>query len=51
MDGVTTKKPKVTCSCCSPDSVDVYLGEAGGVVVDDDLDRWNIQAPAKEQER
>lgn len=34
-----------TCSRCSSDSVDVGLGKAGGVVVNDDLDSWNIQTP------
>ena len=42
---------KVTCSCCSSDSMDVDLRKSGGVVVDDDLDSWNIQTPVKEQER
>lgn len=32
-----------TCSCRSSDSVDVDLGESGGVVVDYNLDCWNIQ--------
>lgn len=40
---------RVTCSCCASDSVDVDLGEARGVVVDDDLDCWNIQTTAKEE--
>lgn len=31
--------------------MDVYLREAGGVVVDDDLDRRDIQAPVRERER
>lgn len=44
------KRKKATCSRCPSDSVDVDLGETGGVVVDDHLDRWNIQAPV-EQER
>lgn len=30
--------------------MDVDLRKAGGVVVDDDLDGWNIQTPVKEQE-
>lgn len=34
-----------TCSGCSPDSVDVDLGKAGGVVINDDLDSWDIQTP------
>lgn len=29
--------------------MDVDLGEAGGVVVDDDLNSWNIQTSVKEQ--
>lgn len=41
------KREKATCSRCPSDSVDVDLGETGGVVVDDDLDRWNIQAPCE----
>lgn len=41
---------KVTCSCSSSDSVNVDLGKAGGVVVDDDLDSWNIQTSVKERE-
>lgn len=45
------KRKKATCSRCPSDSVDVDLGETGGVVVDDDLDRWNIQAPVEEQQR
>lgn len=36
---------KFTCSCRSSDSVDVDLGNAGGVVVNDHLDSWNIQTP------
>lgn len=44
------EKFRVTCSCCSSNSVDVDLGEAGGVVVDDDLHSRNIQTPASEQE-
>lgn len=32
-----------TCSGRSSDSVDVDLGKSGGVVVNDDLDRRNIQ--------
>lgn len=32
-----------TCSCRSSDSVDVDLGESGGVVVDYHLDCRNIQ--------
>ena len=39
-----------TCSCCPPDSVDVGLGKAGGVVVNDDLDSWNIQTPVGQKE-
>lgn len=52
IDGKPLKKRKAaTCSRCPSNSVDVDLGETRGVVVDDDLDRWNIQAPVKEQER
>lgn len=40
---------RVTCPRCASDSVDVDLGEARGVVVDDDLDCWNIQTTAKEE--
>lgn len=39
------KKKKKTCSGCSPDSVDVDLGKAGGVVINDNLDSWDIQTP------
>lgn len=50
MDSVTiSMSRRVTCSCCASDSVDVDLGEARGVVVDDDLDCWNIQTTAKEE--
>lgn len=41
---------KLTCSCRSSDSVDVDLGKAGGVVVDDDLDSRNIQTPESRRE-
>lgn len=38
-----------TCSCCSPDSVDVDLRKAWGVVVNDNLDSWDIQTPVVQQ--
>lgn len=40
---------RFTCPCCASDSVDVDLGEARGVVVDDDLDCWNIQTTANKE--
>lgn len=39
-----------TRSCRSSDSVDVDLGESGGVVVDDNLDRRNIQTSGAAQD-
>lgn len=41
----------VTCSCCSSHSVDVGFGKPGCVVVDDNLDRWNIQTSKSRKER
>lgn len=50
MDSATISVSQlVTCPCCASDSVDVDLGEARGVVVNDDLDCWNIQTTAKEE--
>ena len=44
---ILTLKLKVnsTCSGCSPHSVDVDLRKARRVVVNDDLDSWDIQTP------
>lgn len=35
----------LTCTGCSTNSVDVDLGEPGGVVVDDNLHSGDVQAP------
>lgn len=47
--GGTSVSQRVTCPCCASHPVDVDLGEARGVVVDDGLNCWNIQTTVKEQ--
>lgn len=47
--GSALASPGLTRPCRASHPVDVDLGEAGGVVVDDDLNRWNIQATGWEE--